>query len=71
LRAVSDPEVDPVLARLRCRHCDDVIGTYEPMVIETHRGPQETSLAADPALYETEHPCFHHACWVETHHGGI
>jgi len=67
---MSDPEVDPVLPRLRCGHCDDVIGAYEPMVVETHHGSHETSLAADPALYETEHPCFHRACWVETHQGG-
>jgi hypothetical protein len=64
---VSDPEVDPVSARLRCRDCEDIIGAYEPMVVVTHHGPQETSLAADPALYETEHPCFHRACYVATH----
>ena len=60
LSIVSDPEVDPVFPRLRCRHCEDVIGAYEPMVIVTHHGPRETSLAADPALYDTEHvlsPC--------------
>jgi hypothetical protein len=62
---VSDPEVDPVLPRLRCRHCEDVIGAYEPMVIITHHGPLETSLAADPALYETEHPCFHRVCYAQ------
>jgi hypothetical protein len=62
---VSDPELDPLPPRLRCRHCGDVIGAYEPMVVETHQGPRETSLAADPALYETEHPCFHRACYVD------
>jgi hypothetical protein len=46
-------------------HCDEVIGAYEPMVIETHHGPCETSLAAHPALYETERPCFHRACYAE------
>ena len=62
---MSDPEVDPVLPLLRCMHCDEVIGAYEPMVIETHHGPCETSLAAHPALYETERPCFHRACYAE------
>ena len=35
------------------------------MVIVTHHGPRETSLAADPTLYVTEHPCFHRACYVQ------
>lgn len=60
-----------MLPRLRCQHCNDVIGAYEPMVVENHHGVHETSLAADPGLYETEHPCFHRACWIETHHGGV
>jgi hypothetical protein len=54
-----------MLPRLRCRHCDDVIGAYEPMVVVTNHGPSETSLAADPALYETEQPCFHRACFAQ------
>ncbi|MFL5861755.1 MAG: hypothetical protein ACJ780_13395 [Solirubrobacteraceae bacterium] len=62
---MNDSQVDPVFPRLRCRHCDDVIGAYEPMVVETHRGPLQTSLAADPALYETERPCFHWVCYAQ------
>jgi hypothetical protein len=54
-----------LLGRLRCRHCQDVIGTYEPMVRETRQGRAETSLAAEPWLYETDQPCFHRACYVE------
>lgn len=56
--------------RLHCRHCGEVIGAYEPMVVERHGGPHETSLAADPALYETECPCFHHACYLAAHGEG-
>ena len=59
-----------MLPRLRCRHCDDVIGAYEPMVVETHHGPRETSLAAHPALYDTQCPCFHGACYAEMHGTG-
>jgi hypothetical protein len=40
-----------------------VIGAYEPMVLETHHGRGETSLAAHPWLYETDHRCFHRACY--------
>ena len=62
---MSDPEVDPVVPRLRCRHCDDVIGAYEPMVLETPHGPRHTSLAAEPDLYETDAACFHGGCYLE------
>ena len=62
---MSDEEMIPVAPRLRCRHCQDVIGTYEPMVLETRHGPRETSLAAEPGLDETSDPCFHRACYGE------
>ena len=51
--------------RVRCRHCDDVIGLYEPMVVEAPHGPRSTSLAAEPKLYGSEEPCFHGACYEE------
>jgi hypothetical protein len=54
-----------VLPRLHCRHCDAVIGVYEPMVIETPQGPRHTSLAADPELYDSDDPCFHSSCFAE------
>ncbi|HEY1715367.1 MAG TPA: hypothetical protein VGG07_20865 [Solirubrobacteraceae bacterium] len=58
-------DVDPVLPRLRCRHCADVIGAYEPMVLETPHGPLQTSLAAEPGLYVSDVPCFHRVCYAE------
>jgi hypothetical protein len=61
---VSDPDADR-LPRLRCRHCRDVIGAYEPMVLETHLGRRETSLAIEPWLYETRQPSFHRACYAQ------
>lgn len=51
--------------RLRCRHCQDVIGAYEPMVLETDQRVSVTSLAAEPSLYATDQPCFHRACFAE------
>ena len=62
---MSDSEVDPVPARLRCRHCHDVIGAYEPLVLKTPRGPLQTSLAAEPGLYGSDAPCYHRACYAE------
>jgi hypothetical protein len=58
----ADPNREPP-QRLRCRHCHDVIGAYEPMVLETRKGRGETSLAAHTWLYETDQPCFHRACY--------
>jgi hypothetical protein len=62
---VSDPAVDSIVPRLRCRHCEDVIGAYEPMVLTTPNGPLQTSLASEPGLYGSEAPCFHRACYAE------
>ena len=46
-------------------HCADVIGTYEPMVLETPHGPRHTSLAAQPELYGSDVRCFHRACYAQ------
>ena len=54
-----------MLPRPRCPHCADVIGAYEPMVLETPHGPRHTSLAAEPDLYGSESRCFHRACYAE------
>jgi hypothetical protein len=61
---VTDSEVDPVPPRQRCRHCEDVIGVYEPMVLETPHGPRHTSLAAEPDLYGSADRSFHRACYL-------
>ena len=62
---MSHSDVDPMLPRPRCRACADVIGAYEPMVLETPHGPRHTSLAAEPDLYGSESRCFHRACYAE------
>jgi hypothetical protein len=62
---VSDCDVGPVLPRLRCLRCADVIGAYEPMVLETSGGPRHTSLAAEPELYGSDARCFHRACYLQ------
>jgi hypothetical protein len=64
----SDPDADGApLPRPRCRHCQDVIGAYEPMVLVTRSGRSETSLAAEPWLYETDQSCFHRGCYAQAH----
>ena len=46
-------------------HCADVIGSYEPMVLETPHGPRHTSLAAQPELYGSDVRCFHRGCYAQ------
>jgi hypothetical protein len=36
--------------RLLCRHCGEVIGVYEPMVVLAHDGPVYTSPASSSEL---------------------
>jgi hypothetical protein len=51
--------------RLRCRHCHDVIGVYEPIVIHAEGEWREASLLSEqvePPLGE----CYHRACFDET-----
>ena len=68
---MNDPDTDPgPPRRLHCRYCQDVIGAYEPMVLETHEGSRETSVAAEPSLYETDQPCFHRACYSQARDHG-
>lgn len=54
---------------MRCRHCADAIGAYEPMVLVTPTGPHDTSLAAERQLSGTTHPCYHEACFMQTADG--
>jgi hypothetical protein len=62
---MSHPGADPVLPRLRCRHCGDVIGAYEPTVVQAPQGPRHTSVAAEPELHRTDEACFHRDCFTE------
>lgn len=52
---------DPV----RCQHCGDVIGVYEPLVMLTDGHPRETSRALEPSLADdlTHGACYHRSCY--------
>jgi hypothetical protein len=50
---------------LRCAHCEDVIGVYEPTIVLRDGHPHSTSAAADRdvhALLDGE--CYHLACFT-------
>jgi hypothetical protein len=57
--------------RPRCRHCGDVIGVYEPMILVSSEGGRETSLAAEPQLDATGCTCFHAPCFASDGATGV
>jgi hypothetical protein len=48
---------------LRCDHCGQVIGVYEPATILVEGIARETSLAAEPALASHPGPHYHRSCF--------
>lgn len=49
----------------RCRHCGDVIGTYEPMIVLVDGQPRRTAIAAGAhSLALDDRQCFHDACYL-------
>ncbi|HXW58123.1 MAG TPA: hypothetical protein VEJ23_01465 [Solirubrobacteraceae bacterium] len=52
-------------AKIRCRHCGDVIGVYEPMIALVGGEAVRTSIAADARTGAED--CFHDACYASMH----
>lgn len=49
---------------LTCAHCGDVIGVYEPLVIEAEGSARLTSCAAEPQLLRRPPGvCYHRDCY--------
>lgn len=46
-----------------CRHCRDVVGVYEPLIVETPTEWRETSLAAEPRLPVGAAAVYHRICY--------
>lgn len=50
---------------LRCGHCGDVIGIYEPLVLVENGRARQTSCAAEPQLLAHEAGThYHRACYA-------
>lgn len=47
---------------MRCGHCGDVIGVYEPLILVREGQARITSAAAEPHIYEEPGERFHSAC---------
>jgi hypothetical protein len=50
---------------LRCRHCGDLIGVYEPLIMLADGRAQETSRLAHPHPLSAAELCFHRGCYPE------
>lgn len=48
---------------LRCDHCGDIIGVYEPVTVLAAGVPRETSVAAEPSLTTSPNRRFHRRCF--------
>jgi hypothetical protein len=57
--------VEASVNTLRCAHCGDVIGIYEPTTVIEHGRIRETSAAAEPALAAHVGLAFHRDCYAE------
>jgi hypothetical protein len=57
----------PMDRPLRCHHCDDVIGAYEPMIVLTDGQARDTSRAAEQDAGGAVGECYHHACYRQAY----
>jgi hypothetical protein len=55
---------------LRCSHCGDVIGVYEPLIELAGGRARETSLAAQAPSAGGESGFYHRACYGRGHSAG-
>ena len=51
--------------RTRCRHCGDVIGAYEPMVMLSNGFAYKTSRARAGELVTEADECYHDLCYAQ------
>jgi hypothetical protein len=50
---------------LRCFHCEDVIGVYEPLIAVVGRWTCVTSKAAEPNIADQADECYHAVCYEQ------
>ena len=53
------------MLRMKCDHCADVIGVYEPLILVCGDEVRETSRAADPKLHAQPGERYHRTCYLE------
>jgi len=57
--------MSPPMPEMRCDHCREIIGVYEPMIVRIEDEDHRTSQAADPSRALEAHQRFHSDCYVE------
>jgi hypothetical protein len=63
-RASREPEASRRISQLlRCRHCGEVIGVYEPLVRVSGGHVSESSRALEPGASAREGERYHSACY--------
>jgi hypothetical protein len=55
-------------APVRCEHCGDVIGVYEPLMLRAAGEVRETSRAAEPDLPAAGAQHYHLECYAQLKH---
>jgi hypothetical protein len=56
---------------MKCGHCGEVIGVYEPLVLLDDGEARTTSAAAEPQIGEQPGVLFHRACYAESLQGRV
>jgi len=56
---------------LRCEHCGEVIGVYEPLVALIDGCARETSRALEPETASRRGDCYHRACYERLQDDGL
>jgi hypothetical protein len=51
---------------MRCEHCGDVIGIYEPLVLLADGHARTSSAAAEPQIGDELGKHFHRACYPDS-----
>ena len=59
--------VESGFVHLRCDHCGDVIGVYEPLILRVQGDSWETSRIVDPQLPLPGAEHYHRACFSALH----
>ena len=56
---------------MRCGHCGEVIGIYEPLVLAHEGLARATSVAGEPQIAAEPGERFHGTCYAETLAGSV
>jgi len=53
------------MSDIRCGHCEEPIGVYEPLITLAEGHTRETSRAAEPHVISRGARCYHRSCFEQ------